>query len=64
VNQRGRRGGNLEILQKRRRKQFVHQNPAMLGVVAELDDVPMAVVRLQQMGLGASSHFSYVPDGR
>jgi hypothetical protein len=36
----------------------------MLGIIAKLDDVPMAVIRLQQMGLGASSHFSYVPDGR
>ena len=34
----------------------------MLRVVAELDDVPLAVVRLQQVGLGASAHFSQVPD--
>ena len=36
----------------------------MLGIIAKLDDVPIAVIRLQQMRLGASSHFSYVPDGR
>jgi hypothetical protein len=36
----------------------------MLRIIAKLDDVPMAIIRLQQMGLGASSHFSYMPDGR
>jgi hypothetical protein len=36
----------------------------MLRVVPKLDDVPMAVIRLQQMRLGASSHFSHMPDGR
>ena len=34
----------------------------MLGIVAELDDVPMTIVGLQQVGLGASAHFSHVPD--
>jgi hypothetical protein len=35
----------------------------VLGIIAELDDVPLAVVGLHQVGLGASSHFSDVPDG-
>ena len=34
----------------------------MLGVVAEFDDIPLAVVGLQQVGLCASAHFSQVPD--
>ncbi len=35
----------------------------MLRVVAEFDDVPVAIIRLQQVGLCASAHFSHVPDG-
>jgi hypothetical protein len=35
----------------------------MLGIVAKLDDVPFAVVGLEQVRLGASTHFSHVPDG-
>jgi hypothetical protein len=34
----------------------------MLGIIAELDDVAMPVVGLQKVGLGASTHFSQVPD--
>ena len=63
ANQRRRRSGNLKILKQRGREQLIHQNAAVLRVIAELDHVPMAVVRLQQVGLGASSHFSDVPDG-
>jgi len=35
-----------------------------LRIIAKLDDVPMPVVSFQQMRLGASSHFSNVPDRR
>src|SRR5438874_10658133 len=42
----------------------VDQHAAMLRIVAELDDVPAAVIRLQKLGLGAASHFSHVPDSR
>jgi len=34
----------------------------VLRVIAKFDDVPMAVVGLQEMSLGAPSHFSHVPD--
>jgi hypothetical protein len=34
----------------------------VLGIIAELDDVPLAVVGFHEMRLGASSHFSDVPD--
>ena len=41
---------------------LVDQDAAVLRVVAEFDDIPPTVVGLQQMGLGASAHFSHVPD--
>ena len=44
-------------------EQFVDQDPAMLRIVAKFDHIKVAVIRLQQMGLRASSHFSDVPDG-
>ena len=43
-------------------KRLVDQDAAMLGIVAEFDYIPFTVVGLQQMGLGASAHFSHVPD--
>jgi hypothetical protein len=36
----------------------------MLRIIAELDDVPMPVIGFQKVGLGASSHFSHMPDRR
>ena len=62
-HQRRWRRRNLEIPQEHGGEQLVHQNSAMLRIVAEFDDVKVAVIRLQQMGLRASSHFSDVPDG-
>jgi len=55
--------GDFEVLEELRTEQLVHQNAPVLGIVAELDDVPAAVIGLQQMRLGASSHSSNVPDG-
>ena len=54
--------GDLQVLENSRGERFVDQDAAVLGVVAELDDVPMAVVGLEELGLSASSHFSDVPD--
>jgi hypothetical protein len=34
----------------------------VLGIIAELHDVPMAIVGLQQVSLGSASHFSHVAD--
>ena len=55
--------GDLEVIEQHAGEQLVDQDAAVLGIVAKLDDVPVAVIRLQQMGLGASSHFADVPDG-
>ena len=62
LDQRGLRRGDLEVAQQGGAEQLVDQDAAMLRIVAEFDDVPMAVVGLQQVGLGASAHFSHVPD--
>ena len=54
--------GDLQIAEQSGTERLVDQNAAVLGVVAELDDIPLTVVGLQQMGLGAAAHFSDVPD--
>jgi hypothetical protein len=53
----------VQVIQNCGRNQFVDQHPPVLRIVAELHHVPMPVIRLQQMGLRATAHFSYVPDG-
>ena len=62
LDQRRLRRGDLEIAQQGGAERLVDQDPPVLGIVAELDDVPFAVVGLQQVRLGASTHFSHVPD--
>ena len=44
-------------------EELVHEDAAVLRVVAEPDDVPVAVIGFELMGLGASSHFPNMPDG-
>jgi hypothetical protein len=39
------------------RHYLIDENPAMLRVILELDDVAVTVVGFQQMRLGAPSHF-------
>ena len=46
-----------------RRHEFIHENPAVLRVILELDDVVVAVVGFQQMRLCAASHLSDEPTG-
>jgi hypothetical protein len=55
--------GDPEVIQQDCGQEFVDENAAVLRVIAELDDVVIPVICLQQMGLGASSHFSDMPDG-
>ena len=64
LDQGGLGSGNLEVVQQRGGEPLIHQDAAMLGIIAKLDDIPMAVIRLEQMRLSASSHFSHMPDGR
>jgi len=54
---------DLEIGEQAGREQLIDQDAVVLRIIAELDDVPLAVVGLHQVRLGASSHFSDVPDG-
>src|ERR1022692_4017657 len=56
--------GDLEVSQENGGEQLVDQDASVLGIVAELDDVPTAVIRFEQMGLRPASHFSHVPDSR
>jgi hypothetical protein len=43
--------------------ELVHENPAVLRVILELDDVVIAIVRFQQMRLCAASHLPDEPAG-
>ena len=57
------RGRDLEIAEQPGSEQLIDQDAVVLGVIAELDHVPVAVVGFQEVGLSASSHFADVPDG-
>jgi hypothetical protein len=63
VQERRLRRRNLQVIQQRGGQKFVNQDPAVLRIVAELHYVPVAVVGLEQVCLGASSHFADLPDG-
>ena len=41
--------------------QFIYQDPAMLWVVAELDDIEVVVGSLDEVRLCTASHLSNVP---
>jgi hypothetical protein len=49
---------DLKVPEKGSRKPFIDKDPPMLGIVDEFNDVKSAIVRLDEMGLGASPHFS------
>jgi hypothetical protein len=63
ANDPGGRGRNLHVLQEDRRYQFIDQDAAVLGVVAELDDIEVAVVGFQEVGLSPAAHFADMPAG-
>jgi hypothetical protein len=58
MNEGGLRARNLQVLQKNRGHQLVHQDPAMLRIVLKLDDVELAVVGFEQVRLSASAHLA------
>jgi hypothetical protein len=55
--------GDLEVIEEDGGKQLVDEDAAVLRVIAEFDDVRVAVVRLQEVGLGSPAHFPDMPDG-
>jgi hypothetical protein len=61
-DRRGRRR-NLQIIQKDGRDPLVHQNAAVLRIIAELHDVKVPVVALQQVRLRPTAHFPDQPSG-
>jgi hypothetical protein len=48
----------LQVFEEGGRDPFVDQNAPMLGIVAELDDVEVAIIAFQQVGLRSTAHFS------
>ena len=63
LNYGGFRDGDFQVFEKGRGQEFVDEHAVVLGIVAKLHHVPIAVIRLQQLCLGASSHSSHMPDG-
>src|SRR4051794_9827566 len=54
---------NSEEAEKTSAQPLINEDPAVLGIVAELDDVEAFVVCFNQMGLGAAPHLSDEPQG-
>ena len=55
------RRGDLQMIQNFGGQEFINENPAVLRVILKLDDVEVAVVGFQQMGLRAAPHFADEP---
>ena len=60
-NDRGFGLGNLQESQKNSGDPFIDQDPAVLGVLKELDHPKAAVIRFEQVGLRSPAHFSDQP---
>ena len=55
--------GKPEIIEKHRRDPFVHQNPAVLRIVQELDHVEVAVGGFKEVRLRSAAHLADQPAG-
>ena len=49
---------DLQVMEEGGGQPFIDQNPAMLGIIAELDDVEVAIVAFEEVGLRSTAHFS------
>jgi len=54
----GGRRGDLQVGENGGGQELVDEDAAVLGVILKLDDVEVAVVGFEQMGLGAAAHFA------
>ena len=52
-----------KYLRKTLGNQLIHQDAAVLRIVPELDDVEIAVIRFQQVGLSPAAHLADMPAG-
>ena len=48
----------MQVGKESRSEPLVNEDPSMLGIVGELNDVAMAVVGFKEMSLRAAAHFS------
>ena len=55
--------GDFQIVQEARDQQLVNEHAVMLGIIPELNNVPIAVIRFEQVRLGAPSHLAHVANG-
>src|SRR5580692_999904 len=58
----GFRRGDSQVGEKYGSDPFIHQNPAVLWIVAKLDDVEISVAGFKKMRLGAAAHLADQPD--
>ncbi len=63
VDQRRFRRRDLQVIEQRAAQQFVDEHAPVLRIVAELDDIPIAVVGFEEVRLRASSHLADMTDG-
>ena len=61
ADHRGGRRGDAEVVQKYGRDPFIHQDPPVLRIVDEFDDVSMAVSGFEQVRLRPTAHFADQP---
>jgi hypothetical protein len=64
LNYGGFRRGDFQVVEKGRTQQSIDENAVMLWIVSEFGDLPIVVVRFEQMCLCASSHLAHVAYGR
>ena len=48
----------MQVFEEGGREPFIDQNATVLWIIEEFDDVEVAVVTFEQMGLRSTAHFS------
>ena len=60
----GRRRGDLQVLDEAGRDPLVDENAQVLGILAELGDIEIAVAGFEQVGLRAAAHVPEKASGK
>jgi hypothetical protein len=55
--------GDFQIIEQSPAQKLIDKHAPVLRIVAKLDDIPMAVVGFEEVGLRAASHLADVADG-
>lgn len=57
------RRGDFQIIEQSPAQKFIDEHTPVRRIVPKLDDIPMPVVRLEEVGLRAASHLAHVANG-